>query len=331
MVRSFPQRIHILNRRTAVVIVFLFGCFATFFVGYNLGNRKPQQQLCEFDQNRVYKSPNYKNLDKSTHFGKLESKFRCHAGKLKLLIVSTSNVSSFDRRRAIRETWGRGHYKRGDTRTFFAVGKSYDRNTMKRLAVESHQHRDIIKGDFYEKFYNLPYKFEMILEWAYKYCDFEYLLKTDDDVFVNLHNIYELLDSQDIQHTRLYLGRAKYTSGAVREGKYAVTYEEYAKDRYPPFVGGGAVVFSRDVVESMVPFFHRPVYKLDDIYIAILIANTGVPTTHNERFKFVSEKKRLCHWDGDAITLHFQYRKNVSSCMKKLYYNMLKEKSITLS
>ena len=155
---------------------------------------------------------------------------------------------------------------------------------MQRLANETHQHKDIVIGDFYEKFYNLPYKFEMILEWAYKYCDFEYLLKTDDDVFVNLPNIYNLLDSPEFtQHTRLYLGRAQYYAPATRKGKYAVTYEEYAKRNYPPFVGGGAAVFSHDVVESMIPFFHRPVYKLDDIYVAMLVANTGVPTTHNSR------------------------------------------------
>ena len=49
----------------------------------------------------------------------------------------------------------------------------------------------------------------MMIEWAYKYCDFQYLLKTDDDVFVNLPNLYKLLDSKDTQHTRLYLGRAQ--------------------------------------------------------------------------------------------------------------------------
>ena len=83
-------------------------------------------------------------------------------------------------------------------------------------------------------------------------------------MFVNLPNIYNLLDSTEFtQHTRLYLGRAQYYAHVLRKGKYAVTYEEYAKWDYPPFVGGGAAVFSYDVVESMVPFFHRPVYKLD--------------------------------------------------------------------
>ena len=96
---------------------------------------------------------------------------------------------------------------------------------MQRLANETHQHKDIVMGDFYEKFYNLPYKFEMILEWAYKYCEFEYLLKTDDDVFVNLPNIYNLLDSPEFtQHTRLYLGRAQYYAHVLCLRKHVMSY-----------------------------------------------------------------------------------------------------------
>ena len=165
----------------------------------------------------------------------------------------------------------------------------------------------------------------MIIEWAYKYCDFQYLLKTDDDVFVNLPNLYNLLDAKDFhQHTRLYLGRAQFYAPVLRKGKYAVTFEEYAKHNYPPFVGGGAVVFSHDVVESMILYFHRPPYKLDDIYIAMLIANTGVPTTHNSRFKLVESH---CYWDGDALALHFHKKwwKNATVCMHELFYNMLAE------
>ena len=164
----------------------------------------------------------------------------------------------------------------------------------------------------------------MMIEWAYKYCDFQYLLKTDDDVFVNLPNLYKLLDSKDTQHTRLYLGRAQFYAPVSRKGKYAVTLEEYPKYNYPPFVGGGAVVFSHDVVKSMIPYFHRPPYKLEDIYIAMLITNAGVPTTHNSRFKLVGAH---CRWDGDALVLHFhkKWPKNATVCMRQLFYNMLAE------
>ena len=61
------------------------------------------------------------------------------------------------------------------------------------LEVERMMHRDLIRGAQREHYYNLTLKTQMGLEWASKYCDFQYLLKAADDVFVNPYLLTDLI------------------------------------------------------------------------------------------------------------------------------------------
>ena len=60
--------------------------------------------------------------------------------------------------------------------------------------MESKKYGDIILGDYDEDDISsvISLKTGMLLEWAYKYCNFRYLLKTFDDTFVNLKNLFDL-------------------------------------------------------------------------------------------------------------------------------------------
>ena len=281
-------------------------------------------KLPEIDYKMIFNPANYSKLNKNYHVTKLISEFSCHENPLQLLMIVTSNVSSFKRRETVRLTWGNQKYfnKTYDFRTFFVVGKSYDNGTMKKLRKEMEIYKDIILGDYYEKFYNLPYKFETIFEWAYKHCDFQYLLKTDDDLFINVPNLFKLLKRDDMPKKNVYKGRAQFYPGPAREGKYIVTHKEYSKPNYPPFVGGGAVIFSHDVIGKLIPHFFKLPFKLDDVYVAMLAANAGVKATHSGLFHTLQP---YCKYNGDAIALHFVFRnkKNVTTCMVELFDKLL--------
>ena len=281
-------------------------------------------KLPEIDYKVIFNPANYSKLNKNYHVTKLISEFNCHENHLQLLMIVTSNVSSFKRRETVRLTWGNQKYfnKTYDFRTFFVVGKSYDNDTMKKLRKEMEIYKDIILGDYYEKFYNLPYKFETIFEWAYKHCDFQYLFKTDDDVFINVPNLFKLLKKDYMPKKNVYKGRAQFYPGPSRHGKYAVTLKEYSKPNYPPFVGGGAVIFSHDVIEKLIPHFFKLPFKLDDVYVAMLVANAGVKATHSGLFHTIEP---YCKFNVDAIALHFdgRDRKSVTTCTVELFDKLL--------
>nr|XP_050050571.2 beta-1,3-galactosyltransferase 4-like [Dermacentor andersoni] len=63
-----------------------------------------------------------------------------------------------------------------------------------RVANESARYGDIIQADFRDTYRNLTLKSVFLLKWAFMYCSrAQFLLKTDDDVFVNVDNLVRFL------------------------------------------------------------------------------------------------------------------------------------------
>lgn len=302
-----------------IIIILLF---FLFFLVYLLIMNDKEDSRVELDDSIVFMKPNLSYLNLSFHASRLISNFNCSREHLRLLIVVTSNVSSAYRRNTIRMTWGRSlkQHQTNEFRTYFVVGKIDDQDTMNKLEKESKQHNDIIIGDYNEHFYNLSYKFETIFEWAYKYCSYDYLLKTDDDVFVNLPLVMDLLGHAKTPKNKVYLGLRHHHPRVARSGKYSVTYEEYAAKTYPDYCGGGAVIFSNDVVKNVIPYFQKSPFKLDDVYVGMLVYNSGCEPILNECFDLLDES---CSFKNNSLATHSTLHTRNRNCILKLYYSML--------
>ncbi|NWI48558.1 B3GT4 galactosyltransferase, partial [Picathartes gymnocephalus] len=74
---------------------------------------------------------------------------------------------------------------------------------------ESRQHRDILQGDFPDTYAHLALKTLLLLRWARSCCGgAPFLLKADDDVFVNVAAVATYLATwPTAPPPRLYLGR----------------------------------------------------------------------------------------------------------------------------
>ena len=272
----------------------------------------------------VYSFPVYENLNLTRHVSKLISNFRCSESHIKVLIIVTSHVADPYRRETIRMTWGKklSTHVNNDFRTFFVVGKLTVNNTklMKTLKEESDLYKDVIFGDFEEIFYHLPFKVEAGFEWAYKYCSFDYYLKIDDDVFVNLSNLFQILYHKNSIKTKLFLGRKHVEPSVARSGKYGVTYEEYGRWVYPDFCSGGGFVFSRDVVRKIIPYFQKTPFKLDDVYIGMLVKNAGFYPTHDDSFKFWETD---CTYRNHYTAHHATHVTSRRHCINLLFNSMM--------
>ncbi|XP_065649739.1 UDP-GlcNAc:betaGal beta-1,3-N-acetylglucosaminyltransferase 7 [Hydra vulgaris] len=277
--------------------------------------------ICVFDYEKVFLSPNENHFAGKKHITKLSSSFNCSKEHLKLLVLVTSNISNFDRRETIRRTWGKPINKHfnNDFRTFFMLSKSPDKEIMKTMEEESAKHGDIIICDFFEDFYQLSFKVEAAFEWAHIYCSYEYLLKSDDDVYVNLFNLFELLVNKDTPKKNLYLGYHHQQPRVSRSGKYKVELHEYGSNCYPDYCAGGAVVLSSDLIEKILLYFQPVPLKIDDAYIGILVKNAGAKPTHNEGFRFFAES---CSFEEFTIAHH---PAKTRVCMEKIHYGMLEK------
>lgn len=222
-----------------------------------------------------------------------------------LLILVTSNISHFDRRALIRHTWGDDRHCGVYTwKVYFLVGMTKDESNLRRLSCEAEMFQDVVFGDTVEHFFNLTYKVQMGFEWAVNYCKFEYLLKADDDVFVNLPKLFQFLYDKDTPREKLYAGNVHYAAKVFRAGKYAVSKNEYWKKIYPRYCSGGGFVLSSDVVTLMTEQFNNVVpLKIDDAYVGELALASGIDVLHHDYFRMFENEKK-CLYNSTFIVHH---------------------------
>ena len=72
----------------------------------------------------------------------------------------------------------------------FCTGSTLDENIQRSLEVESQEYGDLVQGDFLDNYYNLSYKGIMGNLWVAEFCSqAEFLVKTDDDIFVDMYEV----------------------------------------------------------------------------------------------------------------------------------------------
>ena len=280
--------------------------------------------LLAYDQYRTHVSTQKHNslsnstfLHLHTHRTKLLSTDICPEGSLFLLILVSTNVGNFDRRQLIRKTWGADYSIETKWKTVFLLGKNNNGKQMINATKESRIYGDIVQGDYQEHFWNMSYKVAMGFEWAVKYCRFYYLLKADDDVFVNIFGLMNFLTKYTTPMRRLYTGNIMIGSVVLRNGRYGVSPEEYNRTFYKPYISGGGYILSRDVVEKFSSSFNvlNPL-KIDDAYIGVLADKAGIKPIHNKEFRMYAVK---CEYRESTLVQHPAR----GECAKKLYNKMM--------
>ena len=253
----------------------------------------------------------------------LISRERC-TQKLFLLIMVPTQPSFFDRRSVIRETWGTDPSTKTRWRTVFLLGQAANDSIQNEyLKVEEIMHGDIVRGAQTEDFNNLTLKMQMGLEWASKYCDFQYLLKADDDVFVNPYLLMDYLRKPDTPKTKLYTGMCQYGKNPFRgTGNYSVTVEDYNRTTYPDFCSSPAYLLSSDMVHKLVEMFDvsKKPFKMEDVYIGQLVEKMGdVKSINHSSFRYSTGN---CSLSPVTFT---QHRVSVE-CMGELFNLAIKQR-----
>ena len=105
-----------------------------------------------------------------------------------LLAYVHSAPEHYVKRLLLRQTWAKPLLYDRDIRLAFFVGRrSADSFVEQAVRLEATQFKDIIQADFEDSYRNLTVKAMSALAWISRYCDrTRYVLKTDDDAFVNM-------------------------------------------------------------------------------------------------------------------------------------------------
>ena len=222
-----------------------------------------------------------------------------------LLILVASAPAYFDRRRDIRRTWASDSSLNPRWKTIFMLGQTRNSNHSKQLSREEAYYGDLIRADYFEDYWNQTLKIEMGFEWAANYCNFTFLLKADDDVFVNTPALLSLLENTKTPKTGLYLGFLYKHPRVQRKGKWLVTQEEYNETHYPDFCAGPGYILSQDVIVSFVDIFDTiPKFKIDDAYVGMLAKEAGVIPRHHTGFQTPPYLSRTCVLLRNTVVRH---------------------------
>lgn len=91
----------------------------------------------------------------------------------------------------------------------------------------------------------------------------------------------------DLSKDYLYAGflRDYVHPGRILMTKWYITRKEYAYNKYPRFITGGAMLMTHKTVKHMhyVSYFTKA-FKFDDVYIGILARKLGIEPVHSESF-----------------------------------------------
>lgn len=196
-----------------------------------------------------------------------------------IVILVHSAPDNMLKRKTIRETWGSE-----DERAvlIFLIGAVSSTHLQEKIDLENLVHRDLVQGNFKDAYRNMTYKHVMALKWFVYNCpDARYLLKTDDDVFVNTPLMYNYLESPSPLHQKFQQGRLMFCYEIARakvkrtfRSKWRVSYDEYMASYYPNHCPGFSILYSADVVLQLYQKAQKlPYFWIDDVHITGIVAS----------------------------------------------------------
>ncbi|CAL1538670.1 unnamed protein product [Lymnaea stagnalis] len=144
---------------------------------------------------------------------------------------------------------------------------------------EFHTYGDVVQEQYLDVYRNIRLKAVSMLRWAATYCkSAKYVIRTDDDVVVNITKIVTVVRRKGLEFQDFILGVRKDGWSPVRRNhthglKYAVSEEEYPSATYPPFAVGGLLAYPLSTVALLYQAALRvkPLW-LDDVYITGMCA-----------------------------------------------------------
>jgi len=218
---------------------------------------------------------------------------------LVLLVVVCSAMSNFQERQTIRDSWASDVDSLAQTKVIFLLGTigNLTNDLQTNVTRESDIHDDILQVDFIDSYANLTVKSLMLLKWFSNSCEkVPYVLKTDDDVYINLKNLHALVNKN--KKTNLLVGTLICGATPIRDpyNKWFSPKYMYGKKRYPNYLSGTAYLMSRSITAKLYEAaLKTPVFHMEDIFITgILAQSVGIRPEDNVGFSYVKRKATPC-------------------------------------
>jgi len=219
-----------------------------------------------------------------------------------MVILVHSGTRNVAQRSAIRDTWGQavstGQWPNetqngscAGLRLAFVLGLQENEVVNSAVRDEHALYDDIVQGDFIDNYRNMTLKSLLDLKIIDEHCPgVRYLLKTDDDMIVNLPHLLLLLANKRLQWS--IMGPVNVGAKVHRNGKWKLTPEEFPFRSFPTYESGSAYVITGDLIhELFVTAEYVPQIFVDDVYITGILGRiVGVNHVRHTGFAFWHSK-----------------------------------------
>ncbi|XP_037091053.1 beta-1,3-galactosyltransferase 1-like [Pollicipes pollicipes] len=199
-----------------------------------------------------------------------------------LLVLVTSAVDNWERRQAIRDTWGGGDaLAEVGGRLLFLLGET-EPESAAAIRAEAQEYGDILQEAFRDSYRNLTLKTMMGLRWTAEHCDkVNFVVKTDDDIYWNLPLLMSHLETFDDR---------RFITGCIKQYSAPEPISmsgAQAPPGYPLFAAGAGYVLTGDLTADLYQAARRiRLLPVEDVFITGFCAKMAQawPPRHHEGF-----------------------------------------------
>ena len=176
---------------------------------------------------------------------------------------------------------------------------------------EAETHNDVVVEDFVDAYVNLTLKTIFMLKWTVRHCSsVPFLLKTDDDMLINVHRLLDELPEKFDPSTPLVIGRIQENARPYRDktSKWYLPVSLYKQPAFPTFAAGtGDLITKAALTRIYWSALDTPVIPLEDVFVTGLVANAklGIPLVSLQGFhnKKPASSEHACLY-YPHLTLH---------------------------
>jgi hypothetical protein len=215
----------------------------------------------------------------------ISNKAICRNTNVDILIYVQSFWRNFDERRAMRASWVNTRvFHDIAVRTVFVLGRPGPDESGQQLLINNEYlvYGDIVQGDFVDSLKSVTLNSQVMLRWVYENCRHaRYVIKADDDMFVNIFLMVERLVSSIWTQEKVVVCHVKGngTTPIIRRpsSNWYVPSHVFPNSRYFPFTScaGYVVLFTGDLIVPLyLASFEAPYIAMDDVYIFGLLMSS---------------------------------------------------------
>ncbi|XP_047154403.1 hydroxyproline O-galactosyltransferase GALT6-like [Vigna umbellata] len=235
---------------------------------------------------------------------------------VELFVGVLSAGNHFSERMAVRKSWMQHRLVKSGAvvaRFFVALHARHEINV--ELKKEAEFFGDIVIVPYLDNYDLVVLKTVAICEYGVHTVSAKYIMKGDDDTFVRVDAV--ISEARKVpDDTSFYIGNINYYHKPLRYGKWAVTYEEWPEEDYPPYANGPGYILSSDIARYIVSEFEMHklrLFKMEDVSMGMWVEqfNRSKPVHYSHSLNFCqfgciedyytahyqSPRQMMCLWD----------------------------------